>query len=113
MNSVPIVVAFVGLIVLIWGIASTLANLRSFSKTTVADAAAVAGLVLAVVNVFIGQYQIGPALRIVGVPFMAATVQHTPDGWMDVTGPLTGVVMAVNALTAFVLPQWFVRIRST
>jgi hypothetical protein len=35
---------------------------------------------------------------------MAATVQHTPDGWLDVKGPLTGVVMAVNALTAFVLP---------
>jgi hypothetical protein len=119
MNSVPIVVAFVGLIVLVWGIASALSNLRWFSKTTVAGdeqrqslrAAALAGLVLAVVNLFIGQYQIGPALRIVGVPFMAATVQNTPDGWLDVKGPLTGVVMAVNALTAFVLPQVFVRLR--
>jgi hypothetical protein len=118
MNSIPIVLAFVGLIVLCCGIASSLSNLRSFSTTTVAVAdqrrsirvAAVVGLVLALVNLFIGQYPIGPALRIVGVPFMAATVQQTPDGWLDVKGPLTGVVMAMNALTSFVLPQLFVRV---
>jgi hypothetical protein len=100
------------------GIASSLSNLRSFSTTTVvaADGASVhprcrGGRVSAVFNVFSGQYQVGPALRIVGVSFMAATVQQTPDGWQDVKGPLTGAVMAVNAFTAFVLPQLFVRIR--
>ena len=119
MNSIPIVLAFVGLIVLVWGSVRSVANIRALGATPAGSSprhvmrvAGVIGLLLSVLSVF-AAYPIGPSLRIVGVPFMAATLQQGPSGWQDFTGPFTGVVMSINAVTMLVLPQLFVRVSPT